>query len=522
MLAHLSLALLAAVQDGNCNDHTYRLVSKPGEQPDTETFEHCGTTAFVVHVKIKADGSILVLSGEAEGSISVTITTPPRCVKHVVWHSGEIHECAGELEGWHCDPKGDTAQVKLLRADPACPTVPVDLEELLAGFKEMILKGIPITLKCNELEDASDEIDDSARIRNTARIHECGSRQAPPPGGGGQFLTTPDGAVLYTHVGDPVAIDYPALLGGVGPLETSTSAQGLELILGHLLAEGQEPLVDPVQGIVAAHPAMDWIDGLTCEVQTQWTAELPGGATTSYSRAFHVTGSFRSSGDFSVEIPEIIEVQQPGPPGAVAQTHGVHAFLHRWTGLQGNIYYCEEGERAGYVYPELNGAAALPRASHLWVLPAIQRWTENPFQILRSGAAVHAVTDLGNGLLEVEQRIEWAYGPGAAQPNALAESLLGDVWSLLVDGTGPAPRVLELELRGSTGELRSRYAFDAYREFGPGVWRPSVVRWWEYTGAGELERATTLRFAHRGHPGPVPLPLSPPAPADGLWYVRIQ
>ena len=260
MLTALLPVLL--LQGTNCNDSSYHVVSPlPGPQPESVIYQPCGGGSFTVEVKFEASGDIVVLDGKAEGSITVTIQLPEQCPRSYVSLSGEFHECGPPLKGWNCDPKGDVVSVTLWESDDPCPTLPVNLGEFLSGFPGLIRAGVPVTLPCKDLKDASDRIQPSSRTRNTARVSPCPPQTEGTEQGQGAYLNTVGRSSYYVHHGDPTALDLDALVADGTVVASVAHVQGGAELAAYL-ASGHPANLPPIlREVLAHHAPLEWFDG---------------------------------------------------------------------------------------------------------------------------------------------------------------------------------------------------------------------------------------------------------------------
>lgn len=348
--------------------------------------------------------------------------------------------------------------------------------------------------------DATDELDPEAKIRNTARISACKGQAA---------VLEELGALSTEHVhhGDATAIDLDSMVSEEALVPGTIRIQGGQ-VLASLLRSGPPTHLPPIlQEVATHHPPLEWIDDLLCQVATEY-AIGDGERTELVRRSQPVLGDYRAGGDFAVTLYESA-VDEDGEP--------VH-FIQDWLYLDGNLYTAERSALSGTVYPARNGSTALPRATHLRFVPAIQSWVSGPFPFLTSGAAEYAVHSSGPQSLEVEAGFRWGFSQGA-EPSLVAHALFGTRWLYRVDLRGAIPRVSEMERRHFTGELATRHRYRRYAEVAPGVWRPMEVEIEEFAPGGDRVRRSTLSFSGRRRTG-APGELRVPNPVSDLWHVQ--
>ena len=506
----LALAL-AALQGTSCNNSNYHLVSHAGLQPDAEVSTPCGGTSVTVHIKLDAELGVILLDGAVEGSISVTIQTPESCPLQHLKYEGDIHECGPPLQGYHCNPLAAKVKVQLFKAEPPCPTIPVNLSQFLGGFLALLQSGqAQITVPCNELKDVTDTLPDSAKVRNTARIRPCkgtGSPSAPLE----QTEPVEVGLHHHLHDGDPKELDLDALVPDGTTLPGLVAIEGGDDLIA-LLTSGSGALPAVLEEVDAHHGNLGWFDDLSCVVTSSYEYQ-EGGEVHSLSATQLINGNFRDNGDYLVELPSAA----PDGPGGEG---GTVPFLTRWLCLSGDLYCAERSSTSGVIYPEKNGAATLPLAMDLRFVPELRDWVSDPFRLRRGDAFRYTVSAPVPGTLVVEGSLAYQWAEGAT-PVALVAALLGPTWTHVVDTSGPVPRIVETTRRHFTGSLARRTTYGSYAEVAPGVWRPMELGIEEFGEGERLERSSTLSLSGFRRAGEAPRALAMPKPLADRWAVLL-
>mgnify|MGYP000347600672 CR=1 FL=1 len=462
-----------------------------------------------------ADGKWQVASASGAAEISITIKQPPSCKSYYIKYSGALLECGPALEGCHCDMFEAFIDVSVWRAEPACPPVAPGAGgwgSLLGEIQELVFDGYTHYVECNKPVDVTeDELPEDERKRRTARIHRC----SDPDSGGGiagppEYIV--EGDSLYAAFDErPDSEAILSVLEGAGVLAGVTEIEGLQdfLELRASVDDEDRPLM--LDELVSRFPTLAGVDVLTCGVDSTYFMPLPGGGFSELDRSHTLHLSLRSNGDFTAEKQLDLGV-----------VDGVReSILLRWAGLGGDVYYKQDGDVMGMIYPAKNGAAASARASELWALSEIMSWLDNPFQLADGGGFIYDIQPLPDGRTKIERYVDWTPSgdPGA---DSIAASLLGGVWSATLFEVDGVVRLERLQLKGTTGQVVRDTHFTGWSEVLPGIERPRIWTVLEYRGDGTLRSTTAFRL-DGGTFSPADLgAIRPPGSADARWLVQVQ
>ncbi len=478
-LAGLTFNASAAYgQATDCNNTTYKVVAKEGLQADTVVSTGCDSASYTVHIQLQADGSYLLVSGGVQGAITVTLEGPAECNTDFIEYSGAIYECAGPLQGTHCDPEGARVQVTKWTNSGPCPTLTglgiPGLTDLINGVDNLevwALLGLPLSLPCGDMVDDTDSLDPDARRRKTARINKCKSKEAGD-------MVVPDGATATTsgffHE-QGGALYWSTTQGLREGLEAefnnaiqdddrSFRINGASALIDQLHTGDAQHLPESLRAVWENHAPLSNAPKLACDHTVHAQVSRPDGTQDWTKSKRSISGTISASGDADLLASQAIQVAD-----------GVEVFMHEWTLLGGDIYHHESSSESGMVYLRRTGATALPMSCGLGFLGKMRGWMTNPFGLLTSPHAqidVNTTDDVDT--LLVTQRIKVS-GYDPATDNLLARSIFGKYAEFDVDLSGDAPRIVARRDFDDTGFLQQETNFRAFKEVLPGIWRPTVM-----------------------------------------------
>jgi hypothetical protein len=503
-LACLASSIPSVLIADDCNDTNRTIVDRPGKQAGSEIVEQCGLTSFTFSYTVSAEGTVAIVSAGAEGSITATIAGPSSCVQEYVWLGADVHECQGTLEGYHCDPNAEDVRVKLFKADPACPTIPITPESILDAFKSVLQTGaVALTVTCNRPVDASDELDPSGRKRKTARLTKCRTNET-------ESGDLPEGAVggYPVYVGQPDGFDSTAFVPS-SPGPGTWGFTGFEQLLSHLEVQPSslDALPEVARQALASQGILGWADDLGCRATTAAYLSRPDGSFDEYIHVVDHVASLRPDGDFSVIVTEAVDV---------GEARDI-VFSESWARVAGDLFFASGSESLGLVYPRSTGASSLAQTSHLPHIIELADWVDGRCGLRWGPAFEHEMVEIEDGVWRVTQRVKWRYDDGVGS-SAWISAILGAELDITIDTSGASPRIVRSEWRGTDG-ARVLRTFEAYRQAAPGVWRPSVVTKTRLGPDGFTSEAKTLQFDLRrpadAEPGLLPMP----RPLLGRWLV---
>lgn len=517
LLAATGVALAQTPVSNVCNDTYKQFLSHPGYQPDAEINTPCGVSTITVHVKVTAEGGIVIVDGGIEGSISVTIQTPSTCPSQKLFIAEDLHYCGLDLIGWHCNPEGRQVPINLYGSDDPCPSIPTG-EDLINLIASAVVGGtipnIPITVPCSSLTDITDTLPPSARFRWTAKATKCKSQRSAEQttymedfealNGNGTVCGLFGGIVP----GNPTQYDFESLVPQGERLGGLTVVEGLD-DLAALFDSGssdQQVVID----LMSSHASIDWIDDLSIRVQTDTL--LANGEWISNDRLFH--GSFRANGDFAVHAPGVIE---PGEEGQIPSFYTLS-----YTRIGELVFSMLEGSDSAMVHPGVNGAATSLFQGPLSDLAPALNWLQNPFGLLGGAVVRHELHGTQEeDRIEIVQTIPVTFEEGATA-NELTRALFGHGWKYAVDVSEGA-RVLQIERFDiETGMVSKRVICGSHREVTPGTWRPMSMRILEFKPTGMPNRVRDITFSGGHHSGQQPGEIPVPRPAENTWFVQIR
>jgi hypothetical protein len=517
MLAALTLSAPSPVHQAPCNHSTYDQddAVPPGDQPGSGTTIPCGSSSLTVHVTISAEGSVQVVDVGTSGALSIKLETPASCPSQRLNYSGEIIACegTGSLHCWNCDPHGADVKVTLYQNHSPCPTLPpADLLGVLNSVGAALMDGAPVTIPCGELKDVTEEeLDEGSRVRKSARISKCDPCESPaelPSRDGLNAYVESTGSRLFIYQGKLTALDLDTILAGFEPMSDFGTFDVDPALTAHLLGEAPDVVPAPLEQALLALGNPEFVDDVVCEVRTTYLLNSPsfqGEAT----RSFVVMGSLRSNGDFSLRLPETIRHEGKRV-----------SFTEHWASVDGDIFFAEEGELSGVVYPLANRSAAIALSTRLWFVNRLQQWMSDPFQVSASSAMLYSVEELEGQILRIRCAIDWSYAPEAVE-NVAAELLLGGECEYEVDVSGTQPIVNSMRREHSSGMVEL-FEFNKYMDVRPGSSRPMSMTVQEYWPDGTLSRETEFEFTSMDRTAEAGRELAMPQPADDVWYIRVE
>ena len=422
LLLPLGIALLAPFSIGQCNDTTYKRSGFPGEQAPTVQHEACAGSSVVLHLELSAGGSWKVVEAETGSSITLTISQKPQCESYVVKYSGALMECLSPLEGTHCYyPKSAMLDVSIWKADPACPQIAPGAggwSSILGDIHDLVFDGYTHYVECNPLVDVTDEeIPEDEQVQKTARIRDCnGAQGLPDPETSVAYLV--EGAAVYAAIeGDPLEVPLGDLFAEGQVAEGVNTIEGLEAFLQLAGGIPDDGVPQVLVGALDRAAPVSRVEGLGVHIESTYYFPDGDGGFIELNRGHSLVGDFEADGDFALTT----HASKPDGEGGRAQ------FTFYWVGRSGDIYYCQEGDLEGLVYPKANGSAAIPRQQELWALGAIQSWVTNPLGAPISNGYDYAVEDLGDGRAQVTRSVRWVPS-GVPGIDSVASSLLGGRW----------------------------------------------------------------------------------------------
>jgi len=514
-LLFLAPTATALQTSGECPHQDYERLSKVGYQPDAETSTTCGETSMTISVTISAGGEIVVADADATGAISVEIATPSECKTQKLHYSGEVNGCKPPGSGYcnWCDHDAAKVNVKLYQNDSPCPSLPpADLLGLLGGARNTITNGVPITIPCGTLKDVTNEaVDPGSRVLNSARLVGCADCDPPAQSGrpdAGTYFSE-GGATHFLYQGKLNQLDMDAVLSGTERLAEAGVADLDPSLVSHLTSESPGALPPVLQQVRNQQGTLEWVDDIVCEVQTMYPVDVPGfeGIT---RRSFAVLGDLRAGGDFSVRLPELIE----------GEADEVFAFTEHWASLSGDVYFAEEGEPAGTIYPARNSSDSLPYSTRLWFISELRAWLENPYRIYASDAMEFSISEEGGGILRITQEINWSYAEGVPETPA-AQWLLGGRTEFTVNTNGANPMVTKVRRVDAAGTYVD-YEFEGQAAIRGTAKRPTTVNISSYAVDESLIRRTTITVTSLDRVSTEPSNLSLPQPIEDAWFIRVE
>lgn len=506
--------VLAPAGPDDCDGVYKKFLSHPGYQPDAETSTNCGESSVTVHVKVKGDGSIIIASGEVEGSIAVTVKTPSSCPSQKLWINEDLHTCGQPLKGWNCNPEARKIPIKLYSNTDPCPEIPTGdaLEAFIGGsWVPSTIPNIPLTVPCKELTDITNTLPKGARYRWTAQATRCkkeGAYEVPTSiehyaskGGSSEVYGLYGEAVF----GDPAEYNFGAFVDEGAVLPGVTVIEGLDK-LGEELAKHDGKADNALaQSIAGAYPALDWIDNLHVSVSTSnLVKEVGDWVESEMSFLCHL----RDSGDFQVSKTFGLELEEGG----------VDVFTESFTMVAGNLYSSLQGGNASMAHLGVNGAATLAMQGPLGELDYIQKWFNNPIRVSNSGVMNHEEIKIPEGTV-LTQAVGYEVAE-EAEFSMLVLALVGSRWEVELNEAGTPLEAIRVDQ--FTGVIRERHSFSRHAAIAPGVMRPMTVGIEEFNDRGELVRTVNLEFAGARREGSEPITFSVPTTLDNSWYVRAK
>lgn len=503
------LALWVSALQGGCNNTNYHIITGPGIDPGSQTTEPCGETSVTVSVQVQTGGAIRIVTGQAQGSVSVTVKTPDKCIKSYTEYGADIHECQGPLQGWDCNPQGGTVTVKYFKADNPCPTLPTDLSKFLGAYRASIAGGsMTISVPCTAPKDATSTLDPSGRTRKTAKLTKCTTGMIET----GVIDTRPEvftdhGQTMLRYAGDAASFDF-SQVPATARVSNELTLTGVDDLYEMLTSGSIEPLPSPLQAVRQSTGPLNWIDDMACTVTDSYTLDAAGD-TIAVKRVQQLMGDLRGDGDFSLELPETVN-DEAGKPVA---------FSTRWTRVAGNLFSAEASGLTGSILPWTNGATALAMSTQLAHTQDLIEWLNDPYGLASSDAARYESHELSPGKYQVTRHYDWSADNGVEVPLPVV-ALLGEVRVWTIDATGTRPRVTQIEHKYG-GTTVQRVVFQRDSEVVSGTWRPAQWKIETLDASGQVVSTSQLAVTAARRPSAIPSTLEYPKPPSGIWYVLL-
>ena len=485
-----TLALAFASQATDCNNAGYTNVSLPGIQPSSQVLEPCPGGSFTVTVKLATGGALELVGADVQGAFTVTIQLPTSCVKSYIEHSGDIHECtaSGTLEGWDCNPRGAQVQVKYWKADPACPNPVTQIGDFLGSLANFNpdLASIPLHFPCNPPEDATDELDDSAKIRNTARLTKCkGKKDAGvfEVTGGTSTSFVGDGPSLFARIqGSPEDVDFRQLEDQGAPLAGSITVTGAHPLLQAIHGSGAAgPNVGSLlRSIANRDSGVGSIQGVQATIQlTEIRYNIADGIPAESTRSWSASVEGNRGGESQVVASEV-----------VAGVDGDIVFTEQVVTRAGDEYVLDLQAQTGAVHLRANGGAAHASVSSLRHLIDLRSWLTDPYSLPRGPAMEATTTYIDSDHTEVS--LAPRHSADESMPGyALFLALMDQRFTYVIDHSGEVPQVVSLTAwRG--GRVVETREFSRYYQLEGGPWRPGSVTIEEFGSDGAPVRIHSL------------------------------
>ena len=506
---------------GPCNHKDYYIDWHSGledQLPPTQ----CGVTSATVCLALEAGGKIkVVLHGEIEGSVCVTVQTPSQCPTAQKWHSDDVFLCSppDEETQTHCNQLDRLVDVKYYENLDPCPMMPSIgdfFEELTWDQIAGLAEGVPITLTCGKLVDKTDTLAESAKKRWTAALSRCTDSTVetldPRPAQGHHSGEAAHSLSTFVHHGSMDALELDPLLDGLPIVAGRLNVSGIADFLAEVSAPGDGlQLPEQMALALAQCPSMDWVDGLSCNQQESYQTLSPlTGAPVMLTDFTQSIVDLRSSGDFSLLQPE-----------SYVDSEGVrHSWVHQWLRSDGDLYCSESSSHGGVVAPGRTGAAARAIQLHLDCIPYLQRWLSNPFGVTSSSYWKYTTVDQGAGFAVIEMALDLDESDGPL--DGFQANFLGDRWRFHVELSDGQYQIISKERWSNDGVLRHREQYGQYAEVRPSISRPMSILIEEFDSLGNLLETTSLSLSGRWRESATPSELVVPTPQLEYWRVQLQ
>ncbi len=516
-LALVALAPVAASQTDNCNETGYEQISMPGIQPSSQVLETRPGGSFQVTVKLSPSGVLEIVDANVEGAFTVTIQLPTSCVKSQIEHSGEIQECRGTLEGWNCNPKGAQVSVKYWKAESPCPNPAEGIADFLSSLANFnpAPAHVPSHFPFNAFEDATDELEPGARIRNTARLNTCTSKEdggAYLPAQGATVDLFESGGSSYARVlGSPAQVAFATLAAATAPVAGSITVTGggelYAAVHGSRLAG--DNLGSLMQSI--ANQELQTLSVTDAQITVQMTEirEVVGaGSALPTNRIWSGSVSCNIGADARYVLSEIVR----GSGGDVAFTVDTVA-------RGGDYYVLDLQAQTGHIHLRSNGGAARAEVTSLRHTLPVRAWLVDPYSIPRGASIGASVDDLGGARTRVVLAPRYVADPSQPGSGVLA-ALLSQSYEYVIDTSGSAPRVVSLTVRRGQNIVETR-RYSRYYQLDGGVWRPAHVAIEELRPDGSPVRVWEI-VARGGRSSAVPSVIELPQPSSDRWTIQLD